>query len=664
MFIFGWASWLLVFAGFYFGLRHLGVVDSEDICSSRYARIFSLVIMLVSLSLILGLQGSQEARFMKAGVLGFFLSDILCRYIGFWGSLILGIVLFIGSGLIFWGYFVVDSFVYLGKRLVAVKQAVFDMAGSRNIAKAGIRAKNKKIEVKIYDNSGPAKPEPAGLTAFKPKQNLDAGSSKPPVKNKTLRPEAEPVKAFQDDKYKIPGLNVFKDRPFEDDKEARESIKANAVSLEDVLSDFGISVKVVSVQRGPVVTRYELLPSAGIKINRISALADDIALTMKAASVRVAPIPGKGTVGVEVPNRKKNIVFLKDVISDRRFQSSRSLLTLALGKDVAGSPLVADLKEMPHLLIAGTTGSGKTVCVNSIICSMLMKARPSDVKFILVDPKMVELAHFGGIPHLISPIISDAKKASDVLLWATEEMGKRYSILAEEGARNIDIYNSRSKEKLPFIVIVVDELADLMVIARDKIETAILRLAQLSRAVGIHLVLATQRPSVDVITGVIKANFPARISFKVASKIDSRTVLDFVGAEKLLGKGDMLFIRPGLVKPIRAQACYVDDDNIVSLVNSVKAYGAPEYNQQIMDLQKKSRTGSLGSDELLPDAIKIVLESGQASASIIQRRLRVGYTRAARLLDLMEEKGIVGAFQGSKAREILVDRQKWLLEQN
>jgi len=418
----------------------------------------------------------------------------------------------------------------------------------------------------------------------------------------------------------------------------------------------------VSVQRGPTVTLYELEPESGVKINRISSLADDIALALKSAGVRVvAPIPSRGTVGIEVPNEKKEIVYLKEVISSKKFLDSRSPLTLAIGKDIKGEPVIADLREMPHLLIAGTTGSGKTVCVNSLISSILFKAKPDEVKFILIDPKKVELAHFYEIPHLLIPIISEPKKTHQALRWAVEEMEKRYQIFAEEGVRNIENYN-QVRRRIPYIVIVIDELADLMVIAKESIETSIQRLAQLSRAVGIHLILATQRPSVDVITGVIKANFPARISFKVSSRVDSRTVLDTQGAEKLLGKGDLLFLKPAEAHLLRIQGSYIDDEDIEKLVDFLRKQGKPSYEEEILKEKREDWQDTIGEDELLEEAIRIVLTTRQASASLLQRRLRIGYTRAARLLDLMEKEGVVGPFCGSKAREILVAPEEYLRE--
>ena len=394
---------------------------------------------------------------------------------------------------------------------------------------------------------------------------------------------------------------------------------------------------------------------------------------MKAQTVRIiAPIPGKSRVGVEVPNSTASLVYLKEVLSSRDFQEAKSKLTLALGKDTAGMPIMCDLSKMPHLLIAGTTGAGKTVCVNSIILSMLYNASPDELKLILVDPKMVEMAMFNNLPHLICPVLTDHKKVSGALAWLVNEMESRYKSLAKVGARNITAYNQKAKdgkfesdenlpEKLPYIVLVIDELADLMSVAANEIEGAIGRLAQLSRAVGIHIILATQRPSVDVITGVIKANFPARISFKVASKVDSRTVLDMNGADKLLGKGDMLFIEPGVAKPTRAQSSLVSDSEIEKVIEFIAAQREVDHNQDIIKHQQKKSLGkSDEKDVLYNDAVKLIMETGSASVSILQRRLRLSYTRAARLIDSMEEEGLIGPYCGSKPREIIVDPAEYL----
>jgi DNA segregation ATPase FtsK/SpoIIIE, S-DNA-T family len=388
---------------------------------------------------------------------------------------------------------------------------------------------------------------------------------------------------------------------------------------------------------------------------------------MQAQTVRiVAPIPGKNRVGIEVPNASSASVCLKDVLASNEFLKSTSKLTLSLGKDIAGRAMVADLAEMPHLLIAGTTGSGKTVCVNSIIMSMLFNASPREVRFVMVDPKMVEMSQYNDIPHLLCPTVTDSKKAVNALNWVVAEMDARYKKLSGAGVRNIKGYNAKVDEAdwMPYIVVIIDELADLMQVSGKAVEGSICRLAQLSRAVGIHLILATQRPSVNVITGVIKANFPARISFKVASKIDSRTVLDMNGAESLLGKGDMLFMQPGDAKPTRGQGNFVRDEEIHRVIEFIKGQQDPVYDDSIIQHQVGSGSGGgqENDDPLFDEAVKLVIETSQASVSVLQRRMRLGYTRAARLIDMMEQHGIVGPYVGSKARDILVDREQWLLD--
>jgi S-DNA-T family DNA segregation ATPase FtsK/SpoIIIE len=483
------------------------------------------------------------------------------------------------------------------------------------------------------------------------------------IEKRAQRPNPVPIKTGKIEPktvgdYKMPSLELLNTPPPEFERMIGEDLEDAAAILEDTFRDFGIESKVVDISKGPVVTRYEVQLAPGVKVNRITALSDDISLAMKATTVRIeAPIPGKSCVGIEVPNLSTSLVYLKEILESREYQEKAraSKLSIALGKDISGRCVVADLADMPHLLIAGTTGSGKTVCVNSIIMSMIYNATPDEVKFLMVDPKMVELAVYNGLPHLLCPVVTDAKKVSGALSWVVGEMENRYKMLAKVTARNIQSFNLKSEEKLPYIVIIIDELADLMMIAQEDIENAITRLAQLSRAVGIHLLLATQRPSVDVVTGVIKANFPARISFKVASKVDSRTVLDMNGADKLLGKGDMLFLEPGKEKPIRAQGTLLTDDEIEKVVTFIKQQRNPIYDEEILEQQKKSVTGRNGIDKdvFFDEAVNMVLETGQASVSMLQRRLRLGYTRAARLIDAMEEEGIVGPFRGSKPREIL-----------
>jgi S-DNA-T family DNA segregation ATPase FtsK/SpoIIIE len=460
--------------------------------------------------------------------------------------------------------------------------------------------------------------------------------------------------------YKMPGVDIFQRGNRANNKEKEQVLKSNANILENTLLEFGVEANVVKINPGPVITMYELEPAMGTRLNKVTSLTDNISLALKSANIRIlAPIPGKGTIGIEVPNHKSELVMLRDVIETGEYSDEPSPLRFALGKDVAGDPIVPDLASMPHLLIAGATGSGKTVCINAIISSYLYNASPDEVKFLMIDPKRVELMMYEGIPHLISPIVTNPKKAASSLNWVVTEMERRYEVLAGKGVRNIGRYKERMTDKdenLPYIVVIVDELADLMMVAQQDVEATIMRIAQLARAAGIHLILATQRPSVNVITGVIKANFPARISFKVASKVDSRTVLDANGAEKLLGKGDMLLMEPGETSLIRGQCCYVDDREIKDLVKFVKQQTGPQYIEAVVAKQeKKYNTAEQEVDELFDDALQLLLDTEQASVSMLQRKFRIGYTRAARIIDVMEEKGVVGPYNGSKPREILIE---------
>ena len=445
-----------------------------------------------------------------------------------------------------------------------------------------------------------------------------------------------------------------------------EEVAHNAMMLENVLSNFGITAKVVNATQGPTVTRYEIEPAPGVKVSRIVNLTDDIALNLAAQHIRMeAPIPGKSAIGIEVPNKTTEAVHLRDVLDCSDFKDARGGIPVGLGKDIAGKPVITDLAKMPHLLVAGTTGSGKSVCVNTLISSILFSRKPEEVKLLLIDPKMVELSIYNGIPHLMAPVVTDMKKAAAVLRWAVREMEARYKAFAASGKRDIKSYNeAHPKAAMPLIVLIIDELADLMMTAPDDIEESISRLAQMARAAGIHMVLATQRPSVNVITGSIKANVPSRISFAVGSQIDSRTILDMAGAEKLLGKGDMLFAPIGANKPIRIQGAFISDDEVEKLVEFVKAQREPEYDNTVTQEAEKeaekesSDDNDVYRDELLERAVNLVMESGQASVSMLQRRFRIGYTRAARLVDTMEDLKIVGPSMGSKAREILMSPEQ------
>ncbi|MGH2498808.1 MAG: DNA translocase FtsK, partial [Candidatus Limnocylindria bacterium] len=443
-------------------------------------------------------------------------------------------------------------------------------------------------------------------------------------------------------------------------RSGRDEVLRNTRIIEETLAHFSITAKVVEVSVGPVVTRYELKPAAGIKLSRIEALNDDLALALAARSLRIeAPIPGKSVVGVEIPNLAIGLVSLRDVAETATFRDAGSKLAVALGRDVAGQPIVADLARLPHLLIAGQTGSGKSVCINSIICSLLMGATPDEVRIVLADPKRVELAGFNGIPHLVVPVVTDHDKILNVLYWAVSEMDRRYRLFARATARNIETYNASREglDRVPYVVLVIDELADLMISSPIQVEKAITRIAQLARATGIHLVVATQRPSVDVITGLIKANIPARIAFATASAIDSRTILDLTGAEKLLGRGDMLVLPPDAAKPVRAQGVFVSDREIEAVTSHWKRQREPRYELSVLEDRERARAREDGDtdieDDRYEEAVEIVQRAGQASVSMLQRKMTVGFARAGRLIDLMEQQGVVGPAKGpGKMREV------------
>ena len=455
--------------------------------------------------------------------------------------------------------------------------------------------------------------------------------------------------------------------------QAEKALLATAEKLRKTLYSFGVSAKVENVSVGPAITRYEISPAPGVRVSKIANLADDIALSLEAETIRIeAPIPGKHAVGIEVPNKTKSIVSLREIIESNKFQNSKSKLTFALGKDVAGETIVTDIAKMPHLLIAGSTGSGKSVCINTLIASVIYKAKPSEVKLLMIDPKIVELSIYNGIPHLLIPVVTDAQKAAGALKWAVQEMENRYNLFAQKNVRNIDGYNELADKegtpKLPHMLIIIDELADLMMVASKEVQDAICRLAQKARAAGMHLVIATQRPSVDVITGVIKANIPSRIAFAVSSQVDSRTILDSAGAEKLLGKGDMLFYPSGAPKPTRIQGAFISDKEVENLVNFIKKDGGEIYDTSIIEKIDKANepekvtdveSEDNEEDPLLEEAIDLVVDSQTASTSFIQRRFKVGYARAGRIIDQMEERGIISKYNGSKPREVLMPKERW-----
>ena len=486
--------------------------------------------------------------------------------------------------------------------------------------------------------------------------------------------QLEHALTVEDEHYEFPPVQLLSEGEKKSVKGGKKAVTDTAAKLQKTLYSFGVSAKVENVSVGPAITRYELKPAEGVRVSKIANLADDIALNLAAETIRIeAPIPGKQAVGIEIPNKENEIVHLRDIIDCSKFIEHKSKLAFALGKDVAGEEVVTDIAKMPHVLIAGATGSGKSVCINTLIASIIYKAKPSEVKLVMVDPKVVELSVYNGIPHLLIPVVTDPKKAAGALAWAVQEMENRYSLFASKNVRDIKGYNEEldkegSTEKLPQIVIIIDELADLMMVSSKEVEDSICRLAQKARAAGMHLVIATQRPSVDVITGIIKANIPSRISFAVSSQVDSRTILDMAGAEKLLGKGDMLFYPAGAAKPTRVQGAFISDKEVEKVVDFVKANGEATYNDDILEQIEKANSTDKeieeqenddDTDPLLMEAIEVVVETGQASTSFIQRRFKLGYARAGRIIDQMEERGIISGFQGSKPREVLMSKERW-----
>jgi S-DNA-T family DNA segregation ATPase FtsK/SpoIIIE len=659
-----------------------------------WVKIFATVIFLVSSCALFSLIGQDlpATRFGFGGIVGFFTSVFLTNLFG-QASLFVALCLFLLSIILATELLVLQIAVDFFKRVWKISKPVL-MKGATSKPSA---------PAPVLKKEDPRKPsllvkKEAVMDRLKPQINLNtlnkppAVAQKPEIKiaapKEAIKKQEPPVKAsvpaapapepVDEGSYRLPPLEMLHYPPSVDQGKMKDDLEVSSRILEDTLRDFGIDVKVVEVEQGPTITRYELQPAAGVKVQRITALEDDIALAMRATSVRIiAPIPGKSRVGIEVPNASASTVYIRDVLSSAEFQNERSKITIAIGKDTAGSPLVCNLADMPHLLIAGATNTGKSVCINSILTSILFKATPEEVKFILVDPKMVELHFYNDLPHLICPVVTEKSKVPGVLAWLVSEMERRYRVLSKVGAKNLMGFNEKVEnkqirpemlridesnqdepvivKKMPYIVIVIDELADLMVSSAKEIEDAIMRLAQLARAVGIHMILATQRPSVDVITGVIKANFPARIAFQVASKVDSRTILDENGADKLLGRGDLLLMDPRKAKLIRGQGAWVQDIEIEKLTQQIKSQRKPLYQESVIQsVEKKQVLGDFKRDEVYEEAKRLVVDSGQASVSLVQRRLGVGYTRAARLIDMMEEDGVVGPYRGAKPREVLI----------
>jgi len=534
-------------------------------------------------------------------------------------------------------------------------------------------------EPEIFSNIQELEEDPSLEESFKKDSFVDTPSvvhtpAPPKVDVAPVAPIAHTPAPPKKIPFKVAPLNLLQpDMDESNNLTSKAMLTAQGQKLEETLASFGVVAKVVNITHGPSITRFELTPGPGIKVSKIVGLSDDLALAMAAVGVRIeAPIPGKSAIGIEIPNKETSMVTLRSLLDSPGFRKNQSPLLAALGKDIPGNPIYCDLTKMPHLLIAGATGSGKSVCINSILISILCRATPDQVKLLMIDPKVVELSIYNGIPHLLAPVVTDPKKAANTLNWAVGEMSKRYGLFAEASVRDFRGFNEERKKKreeeLPLILIVIDELADLMQVASKEVEESISRLTAMARAAGIHLLIATQRPSVDVITGVIKANIPSRIAFAVSSQVDSRTILDMVGAEKLLGKGDMLYYPQSAAKPQRGQGAFVSDGEVESVIEFLKAQGIDAYDpveaEQILAASAQgtasSDAGGLGGDELLPQAVEIVIQAGYASASILQRRMNIGYPRAARLIDQMYEKGFIGAFEGSKPRKLLISQSEWL----
>lgn len=619
---------------------------------------------------------AEAAYFAGAGgLIGYGAKYALTRVIGNWGSYIIltalttiGVLMILNVTVLS----VISGLYHLlrperdeteeenGKEQVKTKG---EDEGKKTIAEQLPMIKDIPTELEVIP-SPPPPPEHKPVVEFPlPKFDIE---TEPPSRVKVVSSDS-PKKKYS--KYKLPPLDLLDDATVKEKKQAEkltETTELRRKLLEEALRNFGVGARVVSTFQGPAVTRYELQPEPGVKVSRIANLADDIALNLAASGVRIeAPVPGKSVVGIEVPNATVTPVRLKEIVKNKEFRNHLSKLYIAIGKDLAGKAIYGDIAKMPHILIAGTTGSGKSVCINSLITSILLRAHPDEVKMLMIDPKMVELSIYNGIAHLLAPVVTEPKKAAVTLKeWVIVEMEKRYRLFRDSGARNIESYNRKVDEEghLPYILVIIDELADLMMIAANDVEASICRIAQMARATGIHLVIATQRPSVDVITGLIKANIPSRIAFAVATQIDSRVILDSSGAEKLLGRGDMLYNPIGAMKPMRAQGTFVTEKETERIIKFVKDQAEAEYLEEIVDIKPvaSSKTGGNGSDRdaLFGDVAKLIVESGQASTSYVQRKFRIGYNRAARLMDEMESAGIVSPPEGeNKPRRILATRE-------
>jgi len=593
------------------------------------------------------------SKFSAGGIAGTWFKSYVIQYSNPTGGIIIFVLLWIIGLIMATGLSLVRFARYWGNLIYVFKEQTETLylkrKERREKAKKRLKTKKEKTVNKV------------------PEIKIKPSKSKP---IKTMPAPKQEVFDFMKTKagFQLPSFNLLKSPEIRHIDADNENLRMQSKLLEKKLEDFGVKGQVAEVSPGPVITTFEYKPAPGIKINKVVNLTDDLALALRAASIRiVAPIPGKAVIGIEVPNAVREVVRLKEIVASGAFSKSKSKLTICLGKDIVGNPFVAELDKMPHLLIAGATGTGKSVALNSMICSLLYKSNPDEVKLIMVDPKRIELSTYDGIPHLITPVVTNVKKATNALFWAVREMEKRYELLSEKKARNIKQYNNKIEkqpkpakgevlEKLPLIVIIIDELADLMIVASRDVEVALTRLAQMARAAGIHLILATQRPSVDVLTGIIKANFPTRLTFQVSSKTDSRTIIDMNGAENLLGDGDMLFLPPGTARLQRIHGAYISEEEITGITDFLRKQKPPEYDEKVTETVPidETKTGNEEYDEKYDDAVALVTKTRQASISRIQRHLRIGYNRAARIIETMESEGIVGPSDGSKPRDVLV----------
>jgi len=593
------------------------------------------------------------SQFSAGGLVGIPLKSFLIKYTNFTGALIILILIWIIGFILATGF----SLIAFSLRCWDWISAIADHVMTVYLKWKERRERSKKF-AKIDRDT----------TRKKAKKIKIKASTAKPIKP-VAAPKQEEFKFMKTGKgFQLPSINFLEEPEFRIGSADDENLRMQSQLLEKKLEDFGVQGRVVEVAPGPVITTFECEPAPGVKINKIVTLTDDLALAMRAISIRiVAPIPGKAVIGIEVPNTNRQVVRFKEVIASSAFEKSKSKLSLCLGKDIVGNPVVAELEKMPHLLIAGATGTGKSVALNAMICSLLYKSKPDEVKIIMVDPKRIELSSYDGIPHLITPVVTNPKKATNALFWAVREMERRYELLSEIGARNIKQYNNKVDkaqkpvdkeplEKLPYIVIVIDELADLMMVGSRDVEVALTRLAQMARAAGIHLILATQRPSVDVLTGIIKANFPTRLTFQVSSRTDSRTIIDTVGAENLLGSGDMLFLPPGTAKLQRIHGAYISETELTQINAFLRHQEKPDYDEEVIEVSaiEPAESDDDDYDERYDDAVALITKTGQASISMIQRHLRIGYNRAARIIEKMEKEGIVGPSDGAKPRDVLV----------